>query len=98
MENVIFLKIFEKIWQKGIDISRKPWYYTYIRYMVNITKRTEDVKMNEIIDSTIKVLSKSSSFDEIKRALKSECEKVDFSISGSDWDYMLTEILYSLAE
>ena len=52
--------------------------------------------MKEIVTNTINRLTKKSTFDEIKRALKEECEKVTFEISKNDWNEMLDEIIYTL--
>jgi hypothetical protein len=57
----------------------------------------EGLNMQEIINRTIEKLNKESSLDEIKKALKEECEKVDFSIDTKDWNYMFDEVLCGLA-
>lgn len=54
--------------------------------------------MQEMINNAVKNLDKNSTLDEIKRALKWECEKVSFPIGPKDWDYMLNEIIYKLAQ
>ena len=54
--------------------------------------------MQEMINNAIKNLNKNSTLDEIKNALRWECEKVSFPIDEKDWDYMMTEILYKLTQ
>lgn len=54
--------------------------------------------MENIINNTLKALNKNSTLDEIKIALKTECGRAEFSIDETDWDYMITEILYRLAD
>lgn len=54
--------------------------------------------MQKIIDNIIGKLNKESTLDEIKNTLKQECETTLFTISKEDWDYLITEILYKLAQ
>ena len=54
--------------------------------------------MKKIIDNAIKKINKNSTLDEIKIALKEECEKVTFSIDEKDWGYMFNEILAYLSK
>ena len=58
----------------------------------------EGLKMQEIINRAIKKLNKNSTPDEIKKALKEECAKVDFSIDTKDWNYMFEEIIIRLGQ
>lgn len=52
--------------------------------------------MQKIINSALDRLDKHSTLDEIKSVLKQECRNVTFPIYEKDWQYMITEILYSL--
>lgn len=54
--------------------------------------------MQEIINRAIKKLDKNSTLDEIKKTLKEECEKVDFSIDTKDCNYMFDEIIIRLGQ
>lgn len=54
--------------------------------------------MQEIINNIMKNLNKDSTLDEIKKALKWECEKVSFPIGQVEWNYMFNEILYKLTQ
>lgn len=54
--------------------------------------------MQKIINKAIKKLNKNSTLDEVKKALKEECEKVDFSINTKDWSYIFDEIIIRLSQ
>ena len=54
--------------------------------------------MFEIVKNTVARLNKNCTLDEIKRALKQECEKAKFPIGHTEWNYMFNEILYKLAQ
>lgn len=53
--------------------------------------------MKNIVMNTLAKVNKNSTLDEIKAVMKSECAKVDFEITNSDWNDMLTDVLYELA-
>ena len=52
--------------------------------------------MREIINNAVGKLNKNSTLDEIKTVLKEECEKVNFTISKEDWNYMFDEVILNL--
>ena len=47
--------------------------------------------------NTLTRVNKNSTLDEIKATMKDECERVDFEITNSDWNDMMTDVLYELA-
>jgi hypothetical protein len=53
--------------------------------------------MKAIVMNTLAKVNKHSTLDEIKSAMKEECAKVTFEITDSDWNDMLTDVLYELA-
>ena len=53
--------------------------------------------MKNIVMNTLAKVNKNSTLDEIKAVMKAECAKVDFEIANSDWNDMLTNVLYELA-
>lgn len=50
-----------------------------------------------ITTKTLATLTETSTLGEIKRALQKECEKATYPITETDWNAMITEILYELA-
>jgi len=52
--------------------------------------------MKTIVMNTLAKVNKDSTLDEIKAVMKAECAKVTFKITDSDWNNMLTEVLYEL--
>jgi hypothetical protein len=53
--------------------------------------------MKTIVINTLAKVNKNSTLDEIKAVMRAECEKVDFEITNSDWNDMMTDVLYELA-
>ena len=53
--------------------------------------------MKNIVMNTLAKVNKNSTLDEIKAVMKCECAKADFEITKSDWNDMLTDVLYELA-
>ena len=49
--------------------------------------------MKEIVKNTIAKLTGDSTFDEMKAALRQECEKVSFEITDKDFIEMFSEII-----
>ena len=54
--------------------------------------------MNTIINKCLNGLTAASTLTEIKTTLLNECNNATFNITENDYFYMLTEILYKLAE
>ena len=52
--------------------------------------------MKTIVMNILAKVNKDSTLDEIKAVMKVECAKVDFEITNSDWNNMLTDVLYIL--
>ena len=73
----------------------------FVRYNVITVRGTPkekgEIKMKNIVMNTLAKINKNSTLDEIKAVMKAECAKVDFEITKSDWNDMLTNIFYELA-
>lgn len=52
--------------------------------------------MKNIVMNTLAKVNKDSTLDEIKEVMKAECAKADFEITNSDWNDMLTDVIYIL--
>ena len=70
--------------------------YNIITVRGTLNKKGE-IKMKNIVMNTLAKVNKNSTLDEIKAVMKAECAKVDFEITKSDWNDMLTNVLYELA-
>ena len=54
--------------------------------------------MEKMINNVLGKLDENPALDEIKNALKQECNNITFLVNENDWNYMMTEILYRLAQ
>jgi hypothetical protein len=52
--------------------------------------------MEQIIKNTIQKVNKNTHFDEIKKILKLECEKVEFEINNNNWNEMLARVIVGI--
>lgn len=53
--------------------------------------------MKNIVMNALAKVNKNSTLDEIKAVMREECAKVTFEITNSDWNDMLTDLIYELA-
>ena len=49
--------------------------------------------MEQIIKNTIQKVNKNTHFDEIKKILNLECEKVGLEINDNNWNEMLARVI-----
>lgn len=81
---------------KSVDNVKNVCYYI-ITARANAHEKKGKRKMKNIVMNTLAKVNKNSTLDEIKAVMREECAKVSFEIADSDWNDMLTDVLYELA-